>query len=111
MSGGQTSELTLQGVLSTLLTEKDLVGRLLGDLATYCQAAASYLQEQASPGTAWDRKKVHVHGSPYSHHEEISERLGFLKFIASLATDYCISKRELGVIYDLLVTKSRMSTD
>jgi hypothetical protein len=41
----------------------------------------------------------------------VSERLEFLKFLASLAADYCISKRELGVIYDLLVTKSRMSTD
>lgn len=97
--------------MNTLLTENDLVGRLLGDLGTYCQAAVSHLLENASSGTVWDRKKLHVRGSPYSHHDEVAERLGFLKFVASLASDYCISKRELGVIYDLLVTKSRVSTD
>lgn len=88
-----------------------MVGRVLEDFGTYCQATASFLQEQASSGSVWDRKKLHVRGSPYSHHDEVSERLGFLKFLASLAVDYCISKRELGVIYDLLVTKSRMSSD
>jgi len=48
---------------------------------------------------------------PYSHHEEIDERLQFVKFVAQMSNDYCISKKELGVIYDLLVTKSCYESD
>lgn len=58
-----------------------------------------------------DRRKVFIAGSLYSHHDEIDERLQFLKFFASVSEGYCISKKELGVIYDLLVTKSCVETD
>ena len=58
-----------------------------------------------------DRHKLHALGSLYSHDAEIAERLDFVKFIALVASDYCISKKELGVIYDLLVTKSCVESD
>lgn len=34
-----------------------------------------------------------------------------MKFIAQVSNDYCISKKELGVIYGLLVTKSCIESD
>lgn len=106
-------ELTLQGVLNTLLQGSDLVGFLLLDLSNYCLSAAEYLGElsKASPEATLDRKKVNVKESVYSHHEEVEERLEFLKFIAKMTNDFCITKKELGVIYDLLVAKSCMSSD
>jgi hypothetical protein len=52
-----------------------------------------------------------VLGSRYSHHSEIAGRLQFLKFVAQISADYCISKKELGVIYDLLVTRSCVESD
>lgn len=58
-----------------------------------------------------DRKKLFVNGSMNAHHEEVGERLQFLKFIAQVSDDYCITKKELGVIYDLLVTKSCIESD
>lgn len=58
-----------------------------------------------------DRRKIFIGGSLYSHHDEVDERLQFLKFFAKVSEGYCISKKELGVIYDLLVTKSCVETD
>ena len=52
-----------------------------------------------------------MEGSLHSHHIEVAERLQFLKFFASISDDYCISKKELGVIYDLQVTKSCVESD
>jgi hypothetical protein len=77
-------ELTLQGLLNALLQENDLVGQLLLDLGNYCRATALHVAELelASEGAVLDRKKVHVKESAYSHHDEVDERLGFLKFIA-----------------------------
>ena len=46
----------------------------------------------------------------HSHHEEIDERLQFLKYIASIS-DFKISKHELNVIYDLLAIKSKIPSD
>jgi hypothetical protein len=42
----------------------------------------------------------------YSHHEEIDERLCFIKYLATVSNDLKISRNELGEIYDLLVLKS-----
>jgi hypothetical protein len=88
---------------------------VLEDLATYCEAVSQQLAErngrQASVSSPQCRHKPLVRGGPYSHHEEIDERLQFIKFIAQVSSDYCISKKELGVIYDLLVTKSCVQSD
>jgi len=35
----------------------------------------------------------------YSHHDEVDERLQFLKYLAQVASDYSISKADLGAIY------------
>jgi hypothetical protein len=82
--GEKPVELTLQGLLNTLLQENDLVGQLLLDLGNYCQNTAVHVAEleKASQLADLDRKKIHVKESAYSHHEEVGERLGFLKFIA-----------------------------
>jgi hypothetical protein len=97
-------------VLAQLQQDPGLVDGLLQDLTHYYGRAASYLQETQNAQPV-DRRKVFVFGSLYSHHEEIDERLQFIKFFASVSEGYCISKKELGVIYDLLVTKSCVETD
>jgi hypothetical protein len=50
-----------------------------------------------------NRKKLYLVNPKYSHHEEVDERLTFLRYIASIS-DFKISKKELGVIYNILVT-------
>ena len=88
---------------------------LLEDLARYCECAKEHMKQlnldQEGAGSLQDRRKMHVKGGIQSHHEEIDERLQFVKFIAHVSNEYCISKKELGVIYDLLVTKSCMNSD
>jgi hypothetical protein len=108
-------ELSLQGILTSLHTEHGMTQILLDDLARYCESVGEHLQElnldQEGASSLQDRRKLHVKGGPFPHHEEVDERLQFVKFIAGLASDYCISKKELGVIYDLLVTKSCVASD
>jgi hypothetical protein len=104
-------ELTLQGILANLLNEQGLVGHLLEDLAHYYEAVRQHVQGIEEQPASTDRHKLHVRGGLYSHHAEISERLQFIQFMAQVSDDYCISKKELGVIYDLLVTKSCVETD
>lgn len=106
-----TQELTLQSVLSSLLTGDDnLIRDFLENLARYSEAANQAAKTAKAKGEV-DRKKLFVNGSMNSHHEEVAERLQFLKFIAQVSNDYCITKKELGVIYDLLVTKSCIESD
>jgi hypothetical protein len=105
----KTVELTLQSALQKLISEENLMQHLLDDLGHYCSQVAEHLKDQT--GGKVDRRKLHVKGGPYSHHAEIDERLQFIKFIAQVSEDYCISKKELGVIYDLLVTKSCVDSD
>ena len=56
------------------------------------------------------RKKLFISHPKYSHHDEIDERLQFIKYMASIS-DFKISKVELGVIYQLLVINSKISSD
>jgi hypothetical protein len=50
-------------------------------------------------------------GQKYSHHDEIDERLQFIKYVASFAHDLKITKEQLGRIYDLLVKESKIPSD
>ena len=57
---------------------------LLDNLSNYTKQARAKVTE-ANKST--DRKKLYLVNSKYSHHEEIVERLQFLKYIASIATE------------------------
>ncbi len=46
----------------------------------------------------------------YSHHEEIDERLSFIKYLASVSR-YQVSKADLEAFYDHLVINSVISSD
>lgn len=56
---------------------------LLDDLASHSKAANEFVG--ALDKMPSDRKKLFVNESQYSHHEEIDERLGFMKYVASMA--------------------------
>jgi hypothetical protein len=107
------AELTLQTVLTGLLADGALVSDVLDDLAHYSAALTKHVyQLKASNDAAnLDRHKLHAVSTLDSHHEEIGERLEFLKYLALVSSDFCITKKELGVIYDLLVTKSCVESD
>ena len=111
----QPKELTLQSILSSLLTEHKLMDHLLEDLTRYYERVHQHLQElnQNQEGTSapLDREKILARGGQYSHQAEIDERLQIVQFVAQQSDEYCISKKELGVIYDLLVTKSCIESD
>jgi hypothetical protein len=79
---------------------------VLNNLKHYCEQANSKINKNISES----RKKLYLVSSKYSHHDEIDERLQFLKYLAQIS-DYAISKVELGVIYDLLVTQSKIPSD
>ena len=57
-----------------------------------------------------NRKKLFLINDKTSHHEEIDERLSFLRYIASI-TEFKISKNELSYIYDLMMKQSRVASD
>jgi hypothetical protein len=57
-----------------------------------------------------DRKKISPLGR-YTHHEEVEERLMFLRFLAMSSLEYQISKKELDVIYQLLAIESLVRSD
>ena len=82
---------------------------LIDNLAFHSKAANEFLS--GIDKVPSDRKKLFVNESQYSHHEDLNERLKFIKYVASMAFDYCLSKKELGVIYDLLVTRSKVESD
>jgi len=82
-----------------LITENNLVNILIDNLSHYTTLAKQKATEANKSG---DRKKLNLVNSKYSHHDEVDERLQFLKYIATIAIDYQISKEELGRIYDLL---------
>lgn len=58
-----------------------------------------------------NRKKLHIVTSKYSHHEEVDERLQFLKYIATISADYQVSKSELDTLYRLLAERSPVPSD
>ena len=82
-----------------MIKDNNLVNVLLDNLSHYTQLAKAKVTEANKDA---DRKKLQLVNSKYSHHEEVDERLQFLKYIAQVATDYQISKVELGRIYNLL---------
>lgn len=57
-----------------------------------------------------DSKKVFTVSKIYSHHDEIQERLQFLKYYASVC-DYQFRKVQLRVIYDSLAVESPLHSD
>ena len=81
-----------------------MVDRLLENLHAYCQQVrAANIDAEA------DRKKTFVQ-SKFSHHDEIEERLQFLKYYASVC-DYQFCKVQLRVIYDSLSQQSPIRQD
>ena len=55
---------------------------VLDNLCHYCE------QARAKCATGDDRKKVSMVNPKYSHHEEVDERLQFLKYLAQISPDY-----------------------
>ena len=58
-----------------------------------------------------NRKKIFLTNQKFSHHDEIDERLLFLKYVAGFSYDFKITKQELNIIYDLLVKESPIPSD
>jgi hypothetical protein len=83
-----------------------LVNVILDDLRRYCDTSNAKLSEPSNE----NRKKLFLVNSKTSHHDEIDERLSFLRYIASIS-DFKISKNELGAIYDLLMKESKIVSD
>lgn len=74
---------------------------LLANLTAYCKLVESKVAADAKLGTA-DRTKLYFYpNKSAAHSEEISERLQFLNYYASVS-NFVISKVQLKVIYDLL---------
>ena len=79
--------MTLNDSLKSLISENQLVSVLIENLRDYANQARSKL----SAGTAVInelRKKCYLVNQKYSHHEEIDERLQFIKYLASVSPDY-----------------------
>ena len=89
-----STEFNLTQSIAELLNEHNLIKAILDDTKRYCDFVNSKLEEPTNE----NRKKLFVLSKSSSHHEEIDERLSFLRYIASIS-DFKISKAELGVIY------------
>ena len=78
----QPKELTLQSILTSLLTEHELMEHLLEDLTQYYEVVHQHLrelgQDQEGTSTSLDREKIFARGGLYSHQAEIDERLQFV---------------------------------
>lgn len=99
-------ELNLQSSLTKLIQDNALVTVLIDNLSTYVQLARGKLAELGSKLVNIERKKINLVSPKYTHHEEVDERLQFLKYVAQLNTEYQISQADLGRIYDLLSKSS-----
>lgn len=82
---------------------------MISNLQHYCQEANQKVEASSAP-LVEARKKLFLVNAKHSHHEEIDERLQFIKYLASI-TDFKISKVELGTIYEMLLTKSLVASD
>lgn len=102
-------ELSFDKVLDNLNTQKHLVENLMLNLSAYCKLVQNKVA--AEPGLAKvDRSKLYFYPRKCaSHAEEISERLAFLNYYATVS-NFVISKEQLKVIYDLL-SKSAVRSD
>ena len=103
-------ELTLQQVLSDLEKNHHIMDVVINNLASYCDKVTAQLTKNPSDKDV-ERKKLFIGKSVHSHDAEIDHRLAFIKYYAQVNDDYCVSQKELGVIYDLLVTKSAVASD
>ena len=56
------------------------------------------------------RKKLNLVSPKYSHHDEIDERLSFIKYLA-LVSKHQVSKADLEALYDRLVISSPVPSD
>lgn len=101
--------MTLATSLSNLITEHDLIKILLANLKFYCEHSAAKVA--SGDYDVSQRKKLFILNPKYSHNDEIDERLQFLKYIASVSSDYQVSKHDLEILYSLLVTNSRVPSD
>jgi hypothetical protein len=77
--------MTLQKSLGLIIQDEALPKVLLDNLTHYCNQARTKVTEQAKVET---RKKVFLVNPKYSHHDEIDERLQFLKYVSSIVTEY-----------------------
>ncbi len=77
-------ELTLAKSLDILITQRNLVGSLLSNLTKYCVRVKALLPIGTSTDVS-QRKKLNLVNPKYSHHEEIDERLSFIKYLASVS--------------------------
>lgn len=100
------SELTLTGVIESLIKDNQLIVAILDNLKHYCHQ----VNEKVVTIPTEPRKKLFLVNTKYSHFDEIDERLQFIKYLATIS-DFTISKVELGVIYDLLVLHSKIPSD
>lgn len=75
-------ELTLTKSLEILLTEKNLVASLLKNLTKYCERVKALV----GSADVSNRKKLNLVNAKYSHHDEIDERLSFIKYLASVSS-------------------------
>ena len=77
-----------------MIEKHQIVKVVLDNMNNYCQA----VNDKFNGKPFESRKKLYIVHSKYSHHDEIDERLQFLKYIAEIS-EFKISKVELGVIY------------
>ena len=102
-------ELTFEDILNNLQSKKQLVETLLQNLTAYCKLVETRVAADASLAKI-DRTKLYFYPKKSaSHADEISERLQFLNYYASVSS-FIISKVQLKVIYDLL-SKSSIKSD
>ena len=83
------------------------MGTLLSNLTKYCLRMKSLVNESVDVS---QRKKLNLVNPKYSHHEEIDERMSFIKYLA-LVSQYEVSKADLESLYDHLVINSPVPSD
>ena len=77
-------------MVNNLQKTKNLVEILLHNLESYCNRVASKLSVEPTL-IKLDRNKLFIHTKSASHAEEVSERLQFLNYYASVS-DFVISR-------------------
>lgn len=97
--------------MTKLINEVGLPRILLDNLTDYCQQVNRKLASAGTTVDTSDRKKLYLVNPKYSHHEEVNERLQFIQYLAQVSIDYQISKAELNILYQLLVTDSNIPSD
>lgn len=87
----QEKELTFEDILNNLNTEKHLVDTLMHNLTAYCKLVQTKVLSDPNLAKT-DRTKLYFYQrKSASHAEEISERLAFLNYYASVS-NFVIAK-------------------